>query len=196
MFDYITAQYHLHPMVDHFTIALLFAGVGAELAAALLFKQEGAGLKAIQTLRSCSLLLMAAGALSAVLSYLTGDSEAGRLWDSIPQPARRILSADDAAAQYLSHAALGRYLMYAFLLLGLWRGLIELSPRLARWRVAFLAAAAIALAGLGYQGKTGGELVYEYGVGMKTSAPIHGQAGGAPAVDSYGRKPHNRLAPG
>ena len=69
------------------------------------------------------------------------------------------------ARRYLSHAVLGQYLMYAFLILAVWRVLIELSPRLARWRIAFLVVAIVAAGALLYQGKTGGELVYEHGVG-------------------------------
>jgi hypothetical protein len=84
--------------------------------------------------------------------------------------AQQILSSTDGAAQYLSHAVLGQYLMYAFLSLAVWRVLIEWSPRIARWRIAFLVAAGVAVGALLYQGKTGGELVYEQGVGI-TRAP-------------------------
>ena len=34
MFDHLVSEYHLHPIVDHFTIALLAFGVAAELLAA------------------------------------------------------------------------------------------------------------------------------------------------------------------
>lgn len=175
MFDYLTGRYHLHPVLDHFTIALLFAGCAAEFLAAAALLVPGAKHYSVsglaQRLRNSSLLLMAAGAGAAILSYFTGDSEAGRLWDSITPAAQHLLSSDEGAAQYLSHAALGRYLMYAFVWLAVWRALIEWSPRIARLRIAFLVAAAVAIGALGYQGKTGGELVYEYGVGMKNSAP-------------------------
>jgi uncharacterized membrane protein len=56
--------------------------------------------------------------------------------------------------------------MYAFLILAAWRVLLELSSRLERTRVAFLIVAMVAAGALLYQGKTGGELVYEHGVGM------------------------------
>jgi uncharacterized membrane protein len=56
--------------------------------------------------------------------------------------------------------------MYAFLILAAWRVMLELSNRLQRTRVAFLFAAMIAAGALLYQGRTGGELVYEHGVGM------------------------------
>ena len=56
--------------------------------------------------------------------------------------------------------------MYAFLILAVWRVMIELSSRVQRTRGVFLFAAMVAAGALLYQGKTGGELVYEHGVGM------------------------------
>ena len=60
--------------------------------------------------------------------------------------------------------------MYAFLILAAWRVMLELSSRLARTRIAFLVVAVIAAGALLYQGKTGGELVYEHGVGAASVA--------------------------
>ena len=125
----LISTYHLHPIVDHFTIALLAFGVAAEFlaAAAILLSRGGTGWLSVwsQKLRSTSLLLMIGGASAAVLSYFTGDSEADRLWDSMSPAAQQILSSTDGAGQYLSHAVLGQYLMYAFLILAAWRVLIE-----------------------------------------------------------------------
>ena len=59
----------------------------------------------------------------------------------------------------------------AFLILAAWRVMIELSSRVERTRIAFLVVAIVAAGALLYQGKTGGELVYEHGVGIaKTSS--------------------------
>jgi uncharacterized membrane protein len=180
MLDQLISEYHLHPIVDHFTIALLAFGVAAEFLAfaAALLPRSATGWPAAwsQQLRSTALVLMTTGAGAAVLSYFTGDREADRLWDSMSPAAQQILSSTDGARQYLSHAVLGQYLMYAFLLLGVWRVLIELSPRLARWRIAFLITASVAVGALLYQGKTGGELVYEYGVGITRASGTSGEA--------------------
>src|SRR5260370_7470825 len=66
MFAQLVSTYHLHPIVDHFTIALLTLGIAAELlsAAAILISRNGAGFLSAwgQKLRSASLLLMIAGA--------------------------------------------------------------------------------------------------------------------------------------
>ncbi|MGA8795225.1 DUF2231 domain-containing protein, partial [Candidatus Binatus sp.] len=63
----------------------------------------------------------------------------------------------------------GQYLMYAFLILAAWRVMLEWSRRLERTRIAFLIVAMVAAGALLYQGKTGGELVYEHGVGASQS---------------------------
>jgi uncharacterized membrane protein len=118
MLNHLVSEYHLHPIVDHFTIALLATGIAAEFlaAAAILLSRGGTGWlsASCQKLRSTSLLLMVVGAGAAVLSYFTGDIEADRLWDSMSPAAQQILSSTDGAGQYLSHAVLGQYLMYGF----------------------------------------------------------------------------------
>jgi uncharacterized membrane protein len=170
MFAQLVETYHLHPIVDHFTIALLTVGIVAEIlaAAAILLARGREGFLSIcrRKLRSTSLMLMVIGAAASVLSNFSGDAEADRLWDTMSPAAQQILSSSDGARAYLSHAVLGQYLMYAFLILAAWRVILELSSRLERMRIAFLIAGLVATGALLYQGKTGGELVYEHGVGM------------------------------
>jgi uncharacterized membrane protein len=169
MFAQLVRTYHLHPIVDHFTIALLTFGIAAELisAAAILVSRGRVGFLSVwcQKLRSTSLLLMIGGAAASVVSYLTGDAEADRLWDTLSPAAQQILLSSNGP-DYLSHAVLGQRLMYTFLILAVWRVTFELSPRLRRTRMVFLFAAMVAAGALLYQGKTGGELVYEHGAGM------------------------------
>src|SRR6202040_2970483 len=168
MFAQLVSTYHLHPIVDHFTIALLTFGIAAELSstAAVLLFRNWAGLSVWgNKLRSTSLLLMIGGAAASVMSYFTGDAEADRLWDKMSPAAQQILASSNGPHDYLSHAVLGQYLMYAFLILAAWRVMLELSSRLERTRIAFLVVAIVAASALLYQGKTGGELGYEHGVG-------------------------------
>jgi len=169
MFAHLVSTYHLHPIVDHFTIALLTFGIAAEIlaAAAILLSRDQAGFVSVwgQKLRGTALLLMIGGAAASVLSYLTGDEEADRLWDTMSPAAQEILLSSNGP-DYLSHAILGHRLMYAFLILAAWRLMLELSKRLERARIAFLIVSIVAAGALLYQGKTGGELVYEHGVGM------------------------------
>jgi uncharacterized membrane protein len=173
MFAQLVSTYHLHPIVDHFTIALLAFGIAAEIlsAAAILLSRGRAGFLSASglKLRSTSLLLMIAGAAASVMSYFTGDAEADRLWDTMSPVAQQILASSSGNHGYLSHAVLGQYLMYAFLTLAAWRVMLELSSRIERTRVYFLVVALVAAGALFYQGKTGGELVYEHGVGTPAS---------------------------
>jgi uncharacterized membrane protein len=87
MFAQLVSTYHLHPIVDHFTIALLTFGIAAEIlaAVAVLLCRDRAGFVSVlgQKLRSTALVLMVGGAAASVLSYLTGDEEADRLWDTM-----------------------------------------------------------------------------------------------------------------
>jgi len=168
MFAQLVSAYHLHPIVDHFTIALLTFGIVAEMLAAvvILLRGDQAGVVSGwgQKLRSAALLLIVAGAVASVLSYLSGDEEADRLWDTMSPAAQQILVSSNGP-DYLSHAVLGQRLMYVFLVLAAWRMMLELWKRLESTRIVFLIASMIAAAALLYQGKTGGELVYEHGVG-------------------------------
>ncbi len=189
MFAQLVSTYHLHPIVDHFTIALLTFGIAAEIlaaAAVLLFRNSARVLAWSERLRSTSLMLMIAGAAASVLSYFSGDAEADRLWDTMSPAAQQILASSNGAAAYLSHAVLGQYLMYAFLILAAWRVMLELSSRLARTRIAFLVVAVIAAGALLYQGKTGGQLVYEHGVGAPR-ATVSSSSRGANATDISAR---------
>src|SRR5208337_1179348 len=111
MFAQLVSTYHLHPIVDHFTIALLTFGIAAEIlaAAVIVLCRDQAGFVSVwgQKLRSTALLLMIGGAAASVLSYLTGDEEADRLWDTMSPAAQQILSPSNGAPDYLSHAVLG-----------------------------------------------------------------------------------------
>src|ERR1700686_4329224 len=155
MFAQLVKTYHLHPIVDHFTIALLTFGIAAEIlaAAAILLSRGRAAFVSAwgQKLRSTSLLLMIGGAAASVLSYFTGDEEADRLWDTMSPAAQQILLSSNGS-DYLSHAVLGHRLMYAFLILAAWRVMLELSSHLQRTRVVFLFAAMVAAGALLYQG--------------------------------------------
>ncbi|MGE5326930.1 MAG: DUF2231 domain-containing protein [Deltaproteobacteria bacterium] len=193
----LTAEYHLHPIVDHFTIGLLACGIAAELlaAVAILLSRGGTGWLGTWSLkaRSTSLLLMSGGAAAAVLSYFTGDIEADRLWDTMSPAAQQILASTDGAGRYLSHTVLGQYLMYAFLILAAWRVLLEFSAPLIRWRIAFLIAGSLAVAALLYQGKTGGELVYERGVGVAAASADSQKEGDVTTIPNPGEE-RNALA--
>jgi uncharacterized membrane protein len=129
-------------------------------------------------LTGATLVLLIPGAISAILSRLTGESEAERVWDTISPAAQQILFSDTGSARFLSHAVLGTYLMYAFIALVAWRVLLEIWTKFKRTQLAYLMVAIVALCALLYQGKTGGELVYDHAVGSShasTTAAIDSQ---------------------
>ena len=167
--EILIAKYHLHPIIDHFTIALLSMAVLVDVVGyviATVFGTRGPRTRGLaDRLRGAALVLLIPGALSAILSRLTGESEAERIWDTISPAAQQILFSDTGSARFLSHAVLGTYLMYAFGALAAWRVLLEIWTKLRRTQFAYLVITTFALCALLYQGKTGGELVYDHAAG-------------------------------
>jgi uncharacterized membrane protein len=164
--EILIAKYHLHPIIDHFTIALLAMGVLADVVGCVigtLFDTRTKGLG--DRLCGAALVLLIPGAISAIFSRFTGESEAERVWDTIAPAAQHILFSDSGSARFLSHAVLGTYLMYAFVALVAWRVLLEIWTTLKRTQAVYLGVALVALCALLYQGKTGGELVYDHAAG-------------------------------
>jgi uncharacterized membrane protein len=153
--------YQLHPVVDHFSVALLFVAVLVDLFA-------GSSPTRIW-LRYTAVLLMILGALAAGGSYFTGDMEADRIWNALGQPARDVLH---------RHAQLGEYLAIAFGVLAVWRLLIQSFGFMAGSRAIYLIVAILAVATLGYSAHLGGVLVYDYGAGtaLMAAAPIPSEA--------------------
>jgi uncharacterized membrane protein len=176
----LIANYHLHPIIDHFTIALLGVGVLADVAGyliAIMFNNRSARIKCLgDRLRGAALVLLIPGAISAVLSRFTGESEAERVWDTISPAAQAILFSDAGSARFLSHAVLGTYLMYTFVTLAIWRALLEIWTRLRYTQAVYLIVAILAACALLYQGKTGGELVYDHAVGTTHANAVSQQS--------------------
>ncbi len=138
----------LHPVVDHFTIALLIVGVLIDLVASLAPTRTW--------LRYMALTLMILGAIAAGASYFTGDMEADRVWNAMSPPAKAILH---------WHAMLGTYMAVVFGVLAVWRILVEGVSFFSGSRSVYLIFAVIAAGVLLYIGSLGGKMVYGYGVG-------------------------------
>jgi len=153
--------YQLHPVVDHFSVALLFVAVLIDLVASAAPNRIW--------LRYTALTLMILGALAAGGSFATGDMEADRIWKALGQPAREVLK---------RHSELGEYLAITFGILALWRILIQAFGFMAGSRAIYLIVAVLAIATLGYSAHLGGELVYDYGAGtaLMASAPVPSEA--------------------
>jgi uncharacterized membrane protein len=154
--------YQLHPVVDHFTVGLLFTAVIIDLFGTLAPQRVW--------IRYTALTLMVLGACAAGSSFATGDMEADRIWNALGPPAKEVLK---------THAELGEWMAITFGVLALWRILIQAVGFMAGSRGIYLIVAIIAAATLGYTGHLGGELVYEYGAGtaLMASAPVPTEAG-------------------
>src|ERR1700722_3785138 len=160
--------YQLHPVVDHFSVALLFVAVLIDLFAG--------GSPTRIWLRYTAVLLMILGALAAGGSYLTGDMEADRIWNALGQPARDVLH---------RHAQLGEYLAIGFGVLAIWRLFIQAFGFMAGSRPIYLIVAILGIATLGYSAHLGGVLVYDYGAGtaLMAAAPVPSE-GASPASEA------------
>jgi uncharacterized membrane protein len=160
--------YQLHPVADHFSVALLFVAVLIDLVASMSPTRIW--------LRYTALTLMVLGALAAGASFLTGDMEADRIWNALGQPARDVLK---------RHAELGEYLAIAFGVLAVWRILIQGFGFMAGSRAIYLIVAILAIATLGYSAHLGGVLVYDYGAGtaLMAAAPVPSE-GATPASET------------
>ena len=164
----ILQPYQLHPVADHFSVALLFVAVLIDLVASMSPTRIW--------LRYTALTLMVLGALAAGASFATGDMETDRIWNALGQPARDVLK---------RHAQLGEYLAIAFGVLAVWRILIQGFGFMAGSRAIYLIVAILAIATLGYSAHLGGVLVYDYGAGtaLMAAAPVPSE-GASPASET------------
>jgi len=144
-------KWHIHPAVDHFTVAILIVAVLADLFASMFSTRLW--------LRYAALALIIAGTAAAWGSQLTGGWEADRVW-------RGVQAAGGPAYAILQrHAQLGDYLPWVFLVLAIWRLGVQLFGFMAVSRGLYLLFAVLAAIVIAYQGYLGGELVYQYGIG-------------------------------
>jgi uncharacterized membrane protein len=143
--------WHIHPAVDHFTVALLIVAVLADLFASLFSTRWW--------LRYAALALMIAGTAAAWGSQLTGGWEAHRVWDAVKA------TGGPGLATLERHAWLGDWLPWIFLVLAVWRLGIQLFGFMAGMRGLYLIFAILAALAISYQGYLGGKLVYDYGIG-------------------------------
>jgi uncharacterized membrane protein len=140
--------WQLHPVVDHFSIALVIIAVAVDLVASLLPSRLW--------IRYTAVTLIVLGAIAVAGSNLTGGWEADKVWDQVTGPAKDVLK---------RHAQLGDILPWAIGGLALLRLGIQFLGFLGGLRPVYLVIAIVAVGAIIYQGHEGGELVYTYGIG-------------------------------
>ncbi len=155
----VIKAWQLHPLADHFTVAILTVAVFTDLVA-MLFSTR-------LWMRYMALTLMIVGALAAVSSWVTGVAEARRLGEMVSGTAQDVLT---------RHAWWGQYLMYAFVALAVWRLGLQALNFLAGSRTTYTIVALTAIGVLFWQTHLGGVLLYTYGVGTQlmgaATAPV------------------------
>jgi uncharacterized membrane protein len=144
-------KWHIHPVVDHFTVAILIVAIVADLLASLFSTRLW--------LRYAALAMMIVGAAAAWGSQLSGGWEADRVWKAVKA------AGGPAYATLHRHAEFGDYLPWVFLVLAIWRIGVQLFGFMAETRWLYLLVAVLAGIAILYQGYLGGQLVYEYGIG-------------------------------
>ena len=164
--------WQLHPVVDHFTVALVVVGIVVDLFGGLMQSRAWP--------RTTAVTLMVLGAAAAWGSKLTGGWEAGRVWDNVTGPALDVLK---------HHAFLGTWLPWAVLVLALWRAGIQFAGFIAGTFPIYLLIAVIAGGVLIYQGRLGGQLVYDYGVGTALMPSSAQSAVATPAATATPAEP-------
>ncbi len=142
---------NVHPLIVHFPIAWWIAAVIVDLIAVVLPRTAWAATTAST--------LYPAGALSAIVAYLTGR-----------QAAATVLTPGMAHPLITEHSNWALGTTVAFVLVATLRLYVNLNwPQGRRWmRTALAAAALAALAGLFETSERGARLVYEQGVGVAT----------------------------
>lgn len=145
-------QWHIHPVVDHFTVAIVVLAVITDLIASLFSSRLW--------LRYAALALMILAAGAAWGSSLSGGWEADKVWKAVKA------SGGPAFDTLQRHAWLGSTIIpWLITALAVWRIGVQALGFIATSRPLYLIVAIAALILVSYQGYLGGELVYDYGVG-------------------------------
>jgi uncharacterized membrane protein len=154
-------QTHLHGMIVHFPIALLFTSVLLELLALHRPWQE--------RLRMAALITLVLGTLGALAAVITGPDEMARGVTELGE----------------THEHFAQVTLALFALLTVWRvGLLWLKRAFSGAQViAYVVLACVGVGLLGYTGFLGGTMVYEKAVGVRVNGqlvqpPTRGHGGG------------------
>lgn len=142
----------LHPMIVHFPIALVAAGVLLDLAGVFAFGAR---------VRTAAVLLIAAGAVGALAAMLSGGAAEGA--------AENIVGIERALE---THEELGQIAAWSVAALALLRLVAEYLWRRATLVHMLRAAGVLVLALVLYTGHTGGGLVRDYAAGTSKATMV------------------------
>ncbi len=139
----------LHPPIVHFAIALTIMGVIFDLLGFILKKES---------LKHTGFWTFIVGVLAVWGAMFSGEAA--------EEFVEGFVEKTKAEDFFETHEGLGKFLPYLFSALGLFRIYLFLREN-KKLFIAYLIVAFVGVGLIGYQGRLGGILVYEYGVGVK-----------------------------
>ena len=139
----------LHPPIVHFAIALTIMGVVFDLLGFILKKES---------LKHAGFWTFIVGVLAVWGAMFSGEAA--------EEVVEKFIEGTNAEKVFEPHEELGKFLPWIFTGLGLFRVYLYVKEN-SKLMMIYLIAAFIGIGLIGYQGRLGGILVYEYGVGVK-----------------------------
>ncbi len=139
----------LHPPVVHFAVALTITGVLFDILGFLLNKES---------LKTAGFWVFLAGVFAVWGAMLSGEVAEESVEEVV-----KILGAESLLE---THETLGKTLPWIFTILALLRFYLHIKPSKKLFGI-YLILALVGIGLIGYQGRLGGKMVYEHGVGVK-----------------------------
>lgn len=138
---------HIHPMIVHFPIALIFVGFIADLLSLFFNKREAC-------LSKTGFYLMILGTLGAIAGYLSGEFFTSEMTGEAGEPRER----------HELFAKITMFIMIAASVLRIIALILKKERSVLKWIVFTLYF--LALIAVGYTGMLGGTLVYNFMIGI------------------------------
>ena len=139
----------LHPPIVHFAVALTIIGVIFDLLGFILKKES---------LKHAAFWTFIVGVLAVWGAMFSGEAA--------EEAVEHFIEGTNAEKVFEHHEELGKFLPWIFTGLGLFRVYLYVKEN-SKLMIIYLIAAFIGIGLIGYQGRLGGKMVYEYGVGVK-----------------------------
>ncbi len=139
----------LHPPVVHFAIALTIMGIIFDIAGFILKKES---------LKNAGFWTFIVGVLAVWGAAITGHGA--------EEVVEHLIEGTAAEELLETHEEIGEFLPWIFTILGLLRVYLFFKEKGSLF-ILYLIAGIVAVGIIGYQGRIGGKMVYEYGVGVK-----------------------------
>jgi len=150
----------LHPPIVHFAIALTIVGVIFDFVGLILRKES---------LKNAGFWTFVIGVIAVWGAMFSGESA--------EELVEKFIEGTSVEEIFETHEELGKILPWIFLFLGLFRIYLFIKEN-QKIFILYIIVAFVSIGLIGYQGRLGGIMVYEYGVGVKpvmgkTSNNIH-----------------------